>query len=98
MAVDLRKLILDTPTGIKEDDDEFKQQIDYRNLRKDLEDLKKEGWVRVVVSNKTNVLFPCDKNDKLIEVRQHFPQKSLAFLANIWDQTVSTTILADTYW
>ena len=43
--LDLLKLLLNNPEGIKEDDD---LRVCYKGLEEDLQDLKNDGWIRVI--------------------------------------------------
>lgn len=65
---DLKKLILNSPTGIEENSD---LEDCYQGVVKDLESLKQEGWIRVIKNNKTkkNILFPIDLSLTNVEVR-----------------------------
>ena len=69
-----------TPTGINEEDKDFKEVIAYYKLENDLQSLKDEGWIRSVKSNKNTIIFPCDKELEKIEVRDQYPKKSLSLI------------------
>jgi hypothetical protein len=76
----LLKLFLCNPEGIKEDDD---LKVCYRGLEEDLAQLKSEGWVRVIKfqRDKEIVLFPINKNESQVEVREKIPPKAATLLA-----------------
>ena len=82
----LKQLILTHPNGLKE---EQKLSVCYRGLESDLEQLKQEGWVRAIITNKKDiVLFPINLNDQEIEVRPKYQKKTLGILSEIWDKEV----------
>ena len=69
--VALKQLILSHPKGLKE---EQKLRVCYRGLEQDLEQLKAEGWVRSIITNKKEiVLFPIN-----LLVRDRSKRSSLA--------------------
>lgn len=61
----------------------------YKGLEKDLKELKEEGRVRSILSQKEIVLFPIDKSLDKIEVRHKIPPKAAALICSIWESSVS---------
>lgn len=80
------------PEGIKEDDD---LKVCYKGLEKDLKELKQEGWIREIIikSQKDIVLFPLNKEESLIEVRNQISSKTRNLLAEVWDNDVNYSSL-----
>ena len=83
--VDLKQLILNHPEGIKED--EYLIEC-YPTTEKDLEELKKDEWIRVITSQKEVVLFPINKDLTEIEVRDKISSKTKSLLSDIWSNEV----------
>eukprot|EP00347_Sterkiella_histriomuscorum_P011336 403372843 len=84
---DLLKLLLNNPEGIKEDDD---LRVCYKGLEEDLQELKNNGWIRVIKfqRDKQIVLFPVNKNDGKVEVREKIGTKISTMLSEIWDKDI----------
>lgn len=78
-------MIINHQEGIKED--EYLVEC-YPSTERDIADLKKEGWIRVVVSQKDVVLFPINKDLSEIEVRDKISIKTKNLLADIWTSEV----------
>lgn len=80
------KLILNNTEGIKEDED---LKVSYKGLEEDLATLKADGWIRVIKCQKELVLFPLNKDDVAVEVKERIGSKIQNLLADIWDKEVS---------
>ena len=75
----------------------------YPRIKEDLKNLVDEGWIRVLLVNKTNsrkaeetamtsVFFACDKSDFAVEgVLDTVPNACHNFLADIWDKELDET-------
>ncbi len=70
---------------MKQDEDLL---VSYVGLEKDLDELKSEGWVRTLQANKETVLFPIDKNNAAVEVRESVSAKCRNLLCDIWENEV----------
>lgn len=81
-------MLINNPEGIKEDEN---LKVCYRGLEEDLQDLKNDGWVRVIKyqRDKEIVLYPINKNEKNVEVRDKISSKSASLLTEVWDKDVS---------
>jgi hypothetical protein len=88
-SLDLKQLILNHSEGIKEDED---LRVCYKGLEQDLELLKSEGWIRVITSQKELVLFPVNKDDAEVEVREKISVKTKTLLHDIWDNEVHSLL------
>lgn len=84
-SLDLKKLLISHPDGIKEDED---LKVCYKGLEEDLQELKNEGWVRIIKSNKDFVLFPLNKEEQNVEIRDQISTKTKNLLTDIWDKDV----------
>jgi hypothetical protein len=91
VALELKQFLRKTTTGIREEEEDFKEAIKYYKLEEDLKALKEEGWVRVVKTGKEVILYPCDLELAEIEVRPQYPMKSLNLIQNIWNDGVNIT-------
>lgn len=80
--------------GIPDDDD---LRYCYRGIENDIEALIDQGWIRVIKTqdsnkkkdceeNKKRFLFPCNKNEKDIEV--DFPKNCQSYMADLWENKV----------
>ena len=75
----------------------------YPKIKEDLKNLVDEGWIRVLLVNKTNsrkaeenamtrVFFACDKSDLAVEgVLDTVPNACQNFLADFWDKELDDT-------
>ena len=76
----------------------------YPKIKEDIESLIQEGWIRVLLVNKTNsrnledktkmtrVFFACDKSDIAVEgVLDTLPASCQSHLADIWDKELDDT-------
>ena len=56
--------------GIKEEKEgDFVKAIEYHKLEAAFDELIKAGYVRIIESQKTKVFFPCNIENKEIEIR-----------------------------